>query len=84
MIVVIDYNVGNVRSVCNAFMHISCDVNLSCTLRDIETAAGLVLPGAADVWFHSVFQSLLNCLTRLYQSRLIKEYLAGRGIPVNL
>lgn len=47
MIVVIDYNVGNVKSVCNAFVHIGCDVKLSCTLRDIEAAAGLVLPGVA-------------------------------------
>jgi glutamine amidotransferase len=47
MIVVIDYNVGNVRSVCNAFRHIGCDVKLSCEPRDIEGAAGLVLPGVA-------------------------------------
>ncbi len=47
MIVVIDYNVGNVRSVCNAFLHIGCDVKLSCEPQDIETAAGLVLPGVA-------------------------------------
>jgi glutamine amidotransferase len=47
MIVVIDYNVGNVRSVCNAFVHIGCDVKLSCALRDIEAALGLVLPGVA-------------------------------------
>jgi glutamine amidotransferase len=47
MIVVINYNVGNVRSVCNAFGHIGCDVKLSCEPRDIEGAAGLVLPGVA-------------------------------------
>jgi glutamine amidotransferase len=47
MIVVIDYNVGNVRSVCNAFRHIGCDVKLSCVPADIENAAGLVLPGVA-------------------------------------
>jgi len=47
MIVVIDYNVGNVRSVCNAFQHIGCDVKLSCEPKDIEDAAGLVLPGVA-------------------------------------
>jgi len=47
MIVVIDYNVGNVRSVCNAFRHIGCDVKLSCETVDIENAAGLVLPGVA-------------------------------------
>jgi len=47
MIVVIDYNVGNVRSVCNAFRHIGCDVKLSCEPEHIESAAGLVLPGVA-------------------------------------
>jgi glutamine amidotransferase len=47
MIVVIDYNVGNVRSVCNAFRHIGCEVKLSCEFEDIKTANGLVLPGVA-------------------------------------
>lgn len=47
MIVVIDYNVGNVKSVCNAFVHIGCDVKLSRAIRDIESACGLVLPGVA-------------------------------------
>jgi len=47
MIVVIDYNVGNVKSVCNAFSHIGCDANLSCARADIENALGLVLPGVA-------------------------------------
>jgi glutamine amidotransferase len=47
MLVVIDYNVGNVRSVCNAFRYIGCDVKLSCEPKDIEGAAGIVLPGVA-------------------------------------
>ena len=47
MIVVIDYNVGNVKSVCNAFSYIGCDVKLSCDPADIENAAALVLPGVA-------------------------------------
>lgn len=47
MIVVIDYNVGNVRSVCNALEHIGCDARLSCEPIEIEKAAGLVLPGVA-------------------------------------
>ncbi len=47
MLVVIDYNVGNVKSVCNAFGHIGCDVKLSCEPRDIEGAVGIVLPGVA-------------------------------------
>ena len=47
MLIVIDYNVGNVKSVCNAFHHIGCEAKLSCEPQDIESAAGLVLPGVA-------------------------------------
>ena len=47
MIVVIDYNVGNVKSVCNAFEHIGCEAKLSCEPGDIESALGIVLPGVA-------------------------------------
>ena len=47
MIIVIDYNVGNVKSVCNALCHIGCEAKLSCEPADIENAAGLVLPGVA-------------------------------------
>lgn len=47
MLIVIDYNVGNVKSVCNAFHHIGCEAKLSCAPMDIESADGLVLPGVA-------------------------------------
>jgi len=47
MIVVIDYNVGNIKSVCNGFHHIGCEVKLSCEPAAIESASGLVLPGVA-------------------------------------
>ncbi len=47
MIVVIDYKVGNVESVCNAFRHIGCQAELSRNPGRIEKASGLVLPGVA-------------------------------------
>jgi glutamine amidotransferase len=47
MIAVIDYNIGNVRSVCNAFRHIGCDAELSRDPATLEKALGLVLPGVA-------------------------------------
>jgi glutamine amidotransferase len=47
MIVVIDYNVGNVKSVCNAFRHIGCEAKLSKEAGIIENATGIVLPGVA-------------------------------------
>ena len=45
MVVVIDYGVGNVRSVTNALRHIGCDVKVSCERGDIEKADGIILPG---------------------------------------
>jgi glutamine amidotransferase len=47
MIVVIDYNVGNVKSVCNALRHLGCDSELSRDPARIERASGLILPGVA-------------------------------------
>jgi len=47
MIVVVDYNIGNIKSVCNAFEHIGCQIRLSSDPAAIESAAGLVLPGVA-------------------------------------
>jgi len=47
MIVVIDYSVGNVKSVCNAFRYIGCKVELSREAGAIRDAWGLVLPGVA-------------------------------------
>jgi glutamine amidotransferase len=73
MIVVIDYNVGNVKSVCNAFRHIGCDVTLSREPRKIDSAAGLVLPGVA------AFGYAVSALGAL--AELIKEIaLAGKPL----
>jgi glutamine amidotransferase len=73
MIAVIDYNVGNVRSVCNAFRHIGCDVKLSCEPEIIETAAGVVLPGVA------AFGYAVGALGTLAE-RIKKLALAGRPL----
>ena len=73
MIVVIDYNVGNVRSVCNAFEHIGCEAKLSCQPDDIEGAWGIVLPGVA------AFGYAVNALGSL--AGLVKEVALG-GRPL--
>lgn len=73
MIVVIDYNVGNVKSVCNAFQHIGCDVQLSNEPAAIKNSAGLVLPGVA------AFGYAVSALGAL--AELIKEVaLAGKPL----
>lgn len=73
MLIVIDYNVGNVKSVCNAFRHLGCEAKLSCEPRDIKAAAGLVLPGVA------AFGYAVSALGSL--AELIKEFaLAGKPL----
>jgi glutamine amidotransferase len=73
MIVVIDYDVGNVRNVCNALRHIGCDVQLSADTDAIKSASGLVLPGVA------AFGYAVNALGEL--SELICQH-AQSGKPL--
>ncbi len=47
MIVIIDYDVGNVKSVSNAFSYLGCENQLSSDPEVIRGASGLVLPGVA-------------------------------------
>ncbi|ARN55760.1 imidazole glycerol phosphate synthase subunit HisH [Sedimentisphaera salicampi] len=47
MITVIDYSVGNIRSVCNALDNIGCENRLSNLSDDIKNADGIILPGVA-------------------------------------
>ena len=70
MLVVIDYNVGNVKSVCNAFRHIGCHAKLSCAPEDIKSAEGLILPGVA------AFGYAVSALGPL--AELIKEQLKNK------
>jgi glutamine amidotransferase len=73
MIVVIDYNVGNVKSVCNAFRHIGCEARLSCEPEEVKNASGIVLPGVA------AFGYAVNALGSL--AEVIKK-LALEGKPL--
>ncbi|MCI0499712.1 MAG: imidazole glycerol phosphate synthase subunit HisH [Planctomycetales bacterium] len=45
MLVIIDYGVGNVRSVTNAFRYIGSEIAVSCDPTVIRRARGLILPG---------------------------------------
>jgi glutamine amidotransferase len=47
VILVIDYNVGNVKSVCNALAYIGCETQLSNEPQKIKQADGIILPGVA-------------------------------------
>jgi glutamine amidotransferase len=73
MIIIIDYDVGNVKSVCNAFEHVGCKAKLSRDPQDIEYASGLVLPGVA------AFGYAMNSLGDLAE---LLKIVVGRGKPL--
>ncbi len=73
MIIVIDYNVGNVKSVCNAFDYIGYAARLSKEPDEMRKASGIVLPGVA------AFGYAVNSLGEL--GKVIKE-LAEKGKPL--
>ena len=51
MIIVIDYGVGNVRSVANGLAHLGYADKLTADPKEIEQAAGIILPGVAAFGF---------------------------------
>lgn len=73
MIVVIDYCVGNVKSVCNALDFIGCENKLSDNADDIKNADGIILPGVAAFGF------AVNALGQT--AEIIKE-VAAQGKPL--
>ena len=48
MVVIIDYNVGNVKSILNATNKIGLDAVLSRNILDIKNAEGIILPGVGS------------------------------------
>ena len=45
MIAIVDYGVGNVRSVERALVHVGADARLTADVEELEEADGIVLPG---------------------------------------
>ena len=59
MIVVVDYGMGNLKSVSKALEYIGADVKVSSQVQDIEAASHIVLPGVGS------YGSAMNKLIRL-------------------
>lgn len=89
MIAVIDYNVGNVKSVCNAFRHIGCEAELNKAVDIPVIASGgagklehlydAIVDGDAD----AVLMASVTHFETI-SIREMKQYLRSRGIAVNL
>jgi len=67
-IVIIDYDIGNVKSISNAFLKIGANVKLSRHEDDILEADGVVLPGVG------AFAHAMNNLKKFDLPRKIKKF----------
>lgn len=74
-IAIIDYGVGNLRSVEKAFAAKGCDATVSCDEQVLRTAERLVLPGVG------AFAACMKALTERGFDRLVCERVAG-GTPL--
>ncbi len=75
MIAIVDYGVGNVRSVERALVQVGADPKLTADPDDLENAEGLVLPGVG------AFAPALDKLTQSGLGRHVVD-LANKGKPV--
>jgi glutamine amidotransferase len=75
LIAIVDYGVGNIRSVERALVHVGAEPRLTADPDDLERADGMVLPGVG------AFAPALDKLTKHGLGRRIVE-LAGKGKPV--
>jgi glutamine amidotransferase len=75
VIAIVDYGVGNLRSVERALLHVGAEPRLTADSDELEKADGLVLPGVG------AFAPALEKLTDGGLGRRVVE-LAGRGKPV--
>jgi glutamine amidotransferase len=75
VIAIVDYGVGNVRSVERALAQVGAEPKLTADPEDLENAEGLVLPGVG------AFAPALEKLTQSGLGRRVTE-LANKGKPV--
>lgn len=76
MIVIVDYDMGNIRSVVNAFAYLGITATVSRAPGDIGAADRLVLPGVGS------FPEGMERLTRLGLVPLLTRAVQERGTPI--
>lgn len=67
MIVIIDYGMGNLKSVKNAFDFLGLESKISSDLKDIQNADALILPGVG------AFPDAMDTIEKLSLDKIIKE-----------
>ena len=76
MITIIDYGMGNLRSVQNKFRRLGVDCRISADRHDLASADALVLPGVGH------YGRAMDKLRRLDVLALLHERVLGERVPV--
>lgn len=74
-IAIVDYGMGNVRSVVNAFEYVGAEVKLSNDPKDLRDAAGIVVPG------QGAFRDCIQCLKQKRFTLILEEEVKQKGKP---
>src|SRR3989344_6691641 len=74
--VVIDYGMGNLRSVRNAFAFLGCEVTISDRPEDVEQANALILPGVG------AFGEAMQNLEKRRLIKPIRSAVLEKGTPM--
>ena len=75
MVVIVDYNVGNVKSVLNACKRVGIEAIISRDINDIKSAKGIILPGVGS------FPVAMENLKKYNLVQILNER-KEKGIPI--
>jgi glutamine amidotransferase len=76
MLTVVDYGMGNLRSVCNALDFLGADYRLSAAPEEVAASTGLILPGVG-----SFFRAMEN-LSRSGLAEALDHAVVGQKTPI--
>ena len=75
-VTIIDFGIGNLKSVQNAFTYLGCDVQVTANLEQVRNAKTLVLPGVGS------FRAAMNRLNESGLAIAIKDAVGNQGVKL--
>lgn len=73
MVIIIDYEMGNLRSIYNAFVALGCDTKITRSYKDFDDAKLIVLPGVG------AFEEGIKKLKKLKMIDALNEQVISKG-----
>jgi glutamine amidotransferase len=75
-VTIIDFGIGNLKSVQNAFIYLGCDVQVTANLEQVRNAKTLVLPGVGS------FRAAMNRLNESGLATAIKDAVGNQDVKL--